>query len=40
MAADFDRLARPYRALEYLAFGRALETARFRFLDRLRYRRA
>jgi ubiquinone/menaquinone biosynthesis C-methylase UbiE len=35
--ADFDRLARPYRALEYLAFGRALEAARFKFLDRLRH---
>ncbi len=34
--ADFDRLARPYRLLEVLAFGRRLERARFCFLDRLR----
>ncbi len=34
-AANFDRLARWYRALEYLALGRTLETARFHFLDRL-----
>lgn len=27
-----DRIARPYRWLEYLAFGRALERRRFRFL--------
>jgi SAM-dependent methyltransferase len=33
--ANFDRLARVYRALEFLAFGRALERARFCFLDRL-----
>jgi hypothetical protein len=33
--ANFDRLARPYRALERLAFGRSLERARFCFLDRL-----
>jgi cyclopropane fatty-acyl-phospholipid synthase-like methyltransferase len=33
--ADFDRLARVYRALEFLAFGAALERARFCFLDRL-----
>lgn len=31
----FDRLARPYRALEFLAFGRDLERARFAHLDRL-----
>jgi SAM-dependent methyltransferase len=31
----FDRLAYPYRALEFLAFGRDLERARFDFLDRL-----
>jgi ubiquinone/menaquinone biosynthesis C-methylase UbiE len=31
----FDRLARPYRLLERLAFGRALERARFQYLDRL-----
>ena len=34
-AANFDRLARPYRGLEALAFGRTLERARFCFLDRL-----
>lgn len=34
-AANFDRLARPYRALEVLAFGRDLERARFCLLDRL-----
>jgi ubiquinone/menaquinone biosynthesis C-methylase UbiE len=33
--ADFDRLARIYRALEVLAFGHDLERARFSFLDRL-----
>jgi SAM-dependent methyltransferase len=32
---SFDRVARIYRVLEYAAFGRALETARFRYLDRL-----
>jgi ubiquinone/menaquinone biosynthesis C-methylase UbiE len=31
----FDRLARWYRALEFAAFGRDLERARFAFLDRL-----
>jgi ubiquinone/menaquinone biosynthesis C-methylase UbiE len=31
----FDRLARGYRALEFLAFGRDLERARFCLLDRL-----
>jgi predicted O-methyltransferase YrrM len=31
----FDRLARWYRALEFVAFGRNLERARFAFLDRL-----
>jgi ubiquinone/menaquinone biosynthesis C-methylase UbiE len=34
--ADFDRLARVYRALEILAFGRDLERARFCFLEQLR----
>jgi ubiquinone/menaquinone biosynthesis C-methylase UbiE len=34
--ANFDRLARIYRPLELLAFGRDLERARFCFLDRLR----
>ena len=33
--ANFDPLARGYRALEFLAFGRALERARFCLLDRL-----
>ncbi|HWA09988.1 MAG TPA: class I SAM-dependent methyltransferase [Opitutaceae bacterium] len=33
---SFDRLARPYRLLEFLAFGRDLERARFCLLDRLR----
>lgn len=33
--ANFDRLARIYRALEFLAFGRDLERARFCLLDRL-----
>ena len=32
----FDRLARGYRAMEVLAFGRDLERARFEHLDRLR----
>jgi len=32
---SFDRLAGIYRALEYLAFGRYLEHARFCFLERL-----
>ncbi len=32
---NYDRLARPYRALEFLAFGRDLERARFCNLDRL-----
>jgi cyclopropane fatty-acyl-phospholipid synthase-like methyltransferase len=31
----FDRLARWYRALEFIAFGRDLERARFAFLERL-----
>lgn len=35
----YDRLARPYRLLEFLAFGRALERARFRHFDRLQDRR-
>ena len=33
---DFDGLARAYRGLEFLAFGRDLERARFCLLDRLR----
>ncbi|MBW8780897.1 MAG: class I SAM-dependent methyltransferase [Verrucomicrobia bacterium] len=32
----FDRLARPYRLLEWAAFGSLLERARFKHLDRLR----
>jgi len=32
----FDRLARPYRMLEWIAFGPLLENARFRHLDQLR----
>jgi len=35
----FDRLARPYRLLEWIAFGPLLERARFQYLDRLRDRR-
>lgn len=34
--ASFDRLASNYRALEFLAFGRDLERARFCFLEQLR----
>jgi ubiquinone/menaquinone biosynthesis C-methylase UbiE len=34
-ASGFDRLARVYRALEFIAFGRDLERARFEFLGRL-----
>ena len=33
---NFDRLARVYRMLEYLAFGHDLERARFCFLEKLR----
>jgi hypothetical protein len=33
--SGFDRLAGPYRALEFAAFGRDLERARFAFLGRL-----
>ena len=33
--ANFDSVARVYRALEFLAFGRDLENARFCLLDRL-----
>jgi ubiquinone/menaquinone biosynthesis C-methylase UbiE len=32
---NFDPLARPYRWLEYVAFGRALESCRFHFLPEL-----
>lgn len=34
-AVSFDRLARPYRWLEYLSFGRALERCRFALLPEL-----
>ena len=34
---SFDRLAQNYRALEFVAFGRDLERARFRHLERLRH---
>ncbi|HET7538074.1 MAG TPA: class I SAM-dependent methyltransferase, partial [Candidatus Didemnitutus sp.] len=37
---SFDRLAGIYRALEFLAFGRDLEDARFAFLNRLHNRRS
>ena len=33
--SGFDRLARVYRALEFIAFGRDLERARFEYLGRL-----
>lgn len=33
--ANFDRIARPYRTLEYLAVGRKLEQTRLHFLPRL-----
>ncbi len=36
---NFDRMARIYPALEWIAFGRDLERARFAWLDRLRGRR-
>lgn len=36
MTANFDRLARPYLALERIAFGRDLERARFRHIDALK----
>ena len=35
----FDRLARPYLLLEWIAFGPLLERARFKHLDRLRGRK-
>ncbi len=38
--ADFSRLARIYRALEWLAFGGDLERTRFALLDRLAGRRS
>jgi SAM-dependent methyltransferase len=34
-APNFDKLARPYRWLEYLTFGRLLEQCRFHFLPQL-----
>lgn len=33
---NFDRIARPYRVLEHLTLGRALERCRFHFLSELR----
>jgi SAM-dependent methyltransferase len=38
-AANFDPIARPYRWMEYLSFGRALERCRFHFLPALGDRR-
>jgi predicted O-methyltransferase YrrM len=38
-AHGYDQLARPYRLLEFLAFGRALERARFHHFGRLHDRR-
>jgi ubiquinone/menaquinone biosynthesis C-methylase UbiE len=35
LANGFDRLAKPYRWMEYLTFGPALERCRFRFLPQL-----
>ncbi len=35
-STGFDRVATIYRLLEYAAFGKALEAARFRYLDRLK----
>ena len=35
----YDQLARPYRLIEFLAYGRALERARFRHFELLRDRR-
>lgn len=39
-AANFDRVARPYRWLEYLTFGPALQRCRTHFLPQLADRRA
>ena len=36
MTDGFGRLAKPYRWMEYLTFGRALERCRFRFLHELK----
>lgn len=36
MTSGFDRLARPYRWMEYLAFGRALQRCRCHFLPNLK----
>lgn len=38
-ARGYDQLARSYRTLEFLAFGGALERARFCHFEQLRYRR-
>lgn len=37
---NFNRIARPYRWLEYLTLGRALEHARFRFLPQIAAQRS
>jgi len=34
--SGFDRLAKPYRLMEYVSFGKALEHCRFHFLPQLR----
>jgi SAM-dependent methyltransferase len=39
MTSNFDRIARAYRWLEYLSFGRVLERCRFYQLDHIRDRR-
>ena len=39
MTDGFDKLATPYRWMEYLSFGRALERCRFHFLPQLHDRR-
>jgi ubiquinone/menaquinone biosynthesis C-methylase UbiE len=39
IAANFDRVARPYRWMEYLTFGRSLERCRLHFLPLLHTRR-
>src|ERR1022692_1155772 len=38
-AASFDRVARPYRWMEFLTFGRSLERCRNHFLSQLAGRR-
>jgi ubiquinone/menaquinone biosynthesis C-methylase UbiE len=39
-AANFDPIARPYRWIEYLTFGRSLERCRNRFIPKLRQSRS